>query len=207
MNEGAILLLATCGLAIAILGLVAFGVYYLIRRTGLNPFGILGSLNQIWDGTDESGRGPLNTQSTSRATLRRRLREQARTDPLDFDAAVARHRQQNPDLNHSAPQMPDTPGLNAGKFDVNSTTPISGRIMRDGRYRRMAGGTEDREQDQDFQRVEGSNSHIELPPNTTSSNRGKFGSSGSLRRKRRDRNQDEVFGGMLDEDGDGDLDF
>lgn len=28
-----------------------------------------------------------------------------------------------------------------------------------------------------------------------------------LRRKRRDRNQDEIFGGKLDEDGDGDLDF
>ena len=28
-----------------------------------------------------------------------------------------------------------------------------------------------------------------------------------LRRKRRDRNQDEIFGGMLDEDGDGDIDF
>ncbi|HLV33795.1 MAG TPA: hypothetical protein VKY59_01725 [Spirillospora sp.] len=28
-----------------------------------------------------------------------------------------------------------------------------------------------------------------------------------LRRRRRERNQDEIFGGMLDEDGDGDLDF
>lgn len=45
-------------------------------------------------------------------------------------------------------------------------------------------------------------------PDITTKNRDLDTSSSSRsRRKRRDRNQDEVFGGMLDEDGDGDIDF
>lgn len=31
--------------------------------------------------------------------------------------------------------------------------------------------------------------------------------NGTSKRRRRDRNEDEIFGGMLDEDGDGDVDF
>jgi hypothetical protein len=31
--------------------------------------------------------------------------------------------------------------------------------------------------------------------------------TGASKRRRRDRNEDEIFGGMLDEDGDGDIDF
>ena len=204
MNEALILLIAACGLAIVVVGLLVFGAYYLFRRVGLNPFGLLGGLNQIWNNGDEGESVSYSAQTQQRPSYRRRLHDQV--DSLDFDAAVERHRQQDPDVHHSNPQMPDTPGLNASRFDVDSTSPINGRIMRDGRYRRVTGGTPGREQDQDFRRVEGSNFELDLPPDTTS-NRGKFGSNGSLRRKRRDRNEDELFGGMLDEDGDGDLDF
>lgn len=85
-------------------------------------------------------------------------------DSLDFDAAVAKYRQEQQvegadALIEPKPFVPDVPDLTPPLPNIR--TPITGRILRDGRFRRLIGGTPGRERDQDFRRPEGGDEPIE----------------------------------------------
>lgn len=183
MNETLGLLLPTCALALVCGGLIMLAIYMGFRYVGGGLPGFLGDMlgNEKDVPTLDKGRARPN------------LRAQA--ESLDFDAALARHANENPNLS------PDAPEYNAETFDVDSSSPISGRRMRDGRYRRVTGGTPGREKDQDFRRVEGDNplpSDKDLPRTDS-----------PIRRRRRSRGSrdDEIFGGYLDNEGDGEVDY
>jgi hypothetical protein len=181
MSDTLGILLPVCALALVCGGLLALAIYLGFRF-------VSGNLPGIFDG----GSSEDDIKTTPFGRPRPNLRASA--EALDFDAAVARHAGENSALS------PEAPEYNAEKFDFDTSSPISGRIMRDGRHRRVTGGTPGREQDQDFRRVEGgepSPKASDLPPID----------SPIRRRKRRGRSDDEIFGGMLDDDGDGDVDF
>lgn len=198
MNDTTGLLLSVCALLLVGGGLVALVILVGVRLgwrwlRGL-PAGAVGALGgMVRDEMDDVDSPAYRTQSA-----KRRAGLKGVAADLDFDAAVARH------AKDQIPPDPDDPPM-AQRLNTNPPSiesPVTGRIMRDGRYRRMTGGTPGREQDQDFRRV-GDEEPLtdfkdDLPPARPLRNK---------RRKRRDRNQDELFGGMLDEDGDGDLDF
>ncbi len=83
---------------------------------------------------------------------------------LDFDAAVEKARREQQAKTSDAviepkPFTADPPPLTPTLPDVK--TPITGRILRDGRYRRMAAGTPGRERDEDFRRPEGGDEPVE----------------------------------------------
>jgi hypothetical protein len=88
----------------------------------------------------------------------------ALTETLDFDAAVAKYRQEQQTEESDAliepkPFVPDAPDLSPPLPNIR--TPITGRVLRDGRFRRLTGGTPGRERDQDFRRPEGGDEPIE----------------------------------------------
>ena len=196
MVESVPLLLAICAFAVVAVGLVAIVgfviIRFVLRGVGGLPTEIFGALGGILG--DENAESANFQASRARRRSSGGLRDMA--VDLDFDAAVARHASDadaaTPDPDHSVSDERLSPS------PVKTQSPISGRIMRDGRYRRVTGGTPGREKDQDFRRVgdERPLPDFDMPEVEK-----------PLRRKRRDRNQDELFGGMLDEDGDGDLDF
>lgn len=83
---------------------------------------------------------------------------------LDFDAAVAKYRQEEKTGESEAliepkPFVPDPPDISPPLPNVR--TPITGRILRDGRFRRLTGGTPGRERAQNFRRPEGGDEPIE----------------------------------------------
>ena len=104
-----------------------------------------------------------------------------RAQMLDFDQAVASKRQQNP----PAALKGDSQSVQRpGAAPNDGFQPLGGS-------RPQPPASTDRPE-------------IDLGTNTYP---GKYDTPRLGARRRRDRNQDEVFGGMLDEDGDGDLDF
>ncbi len=192
MNDVLLLVLGVCG-AVLVIGLVLLVLGFTVFRS-LIP-GLLDMVNNA-GGIFESDE-PAPRTSSRTGSRRARLRKPP--EPLDFEAALARHRNEPPPAGKVTIEAQH---IDSNRFGVNTSTPISGRIMRDGRYRRVTGGTPGRERDQDFRRVDGSGPSVQadLPPAPKPER--------LRRRKRRDtRNEDEIFGGMLDEDGDGNLDF
>lgn len=196
MNEWSGLILALCIGAVVLLGVGAVVLFLVVRFAGALVPDWLGSLTEIFGSRDDE---PTSTYRPRTTTRRPNLKSKAQA--LDFDAALARHRHDDTPLPADDIDV-KAASINPDQFGVNPGSPISGRIMRDGRYRRVTGGTPGRERDQDFRRPEGSDPSVKpnippLPDNNP-----------PIRRKRRDnRKQDEIFGGMLDEDGDGDIDF
>ncbi|MBZ0300568.1 MAG: LysE family translocator [Anaerolineae bacterium] len=189
MDSTVLLLLAVCAVGIVILGvLLVFGLGFL-RRWAPQLLQVLGGAGAVFASEEPRNKVDPLLGNHRRTNLR------SKAEALDFDAALPRYRDTDvpPPADVSAQQVDTSP------FDLNTKSPVSGRIMRDGRYRRVTGGTPDREQDQDFRRVDGGDSPFEAP-NLPDTNHAR-------RRRRRDRNQDELFGGQLDEDGDGELDF
>jgi hypothetical protein len=157
MNEGTALILAFC--AVALVG-AAVVLWAALRFAGGVLPEWLSSLSDVLGGdSGDAAPAPLSRGRSSRR--RPDLRQQAQS--LDFDAALARHRQEN-----NAPPAPPPAGIQN----------ISAAPQR----RSVAPPWSD---------------HVPVSGN---------GDKPALRR-RRDRNQDEIFGGRLDEDGDGDLDF
>ena len=209
MSELSVVLLATCGLGLLCVALIGFGAFMLVRYTGLGMDVLqnFGGLGALFGGEEDPVPSPGAGVRGNRRRKRHTFSAQ-QANPLDFDAALARHRKDNtPAVSQPDPPMPDTPGLQAEMFDTNASSPISGRVMRDGRYRRMTGGTPGREKDQDFRRVEGGGEppaagrpEVNIEPHIPRA-------TSPLRRRRRDRNQDEIFGSKLDEDEDGLMDF
>ncbi len=208
MSELSVVLLATCGLGLLCVALIGFGAFMLVRYTGLglSIFENFGGIGALFGGDEDPVPGP---DAGVRGKRRRRSTVSAqRANPLDFDAALARHRKDStPAVSQPNPPVPDTPGLHPEMFDTNASSPISGRIMRDGRYRRMTGGTPGRTKDQKFRRVEADGEppaagrpEVNIEPHVPRA-------TSPLRRRRRDRNQDEIFGSKLDEDEDGLMDF
>lgn len=197
MDANTALVLAGCGLLVVIGGLILLGAFVMYKLLRINVVSAL--LGWFMRGDDD--RVPEQPYSAQLAPHRRADELRAKAAALDFDEAVAQYqRQPNPDVNVTGtPQVAQDAGLE--DRPMNTSSPITGRIMRDGRFRRVTGGTPGRKVDQDFRRVEGGDppgGYAELPPPPASS---------PLRSRRRDRNEDEIFGGKLDEDGDGTLDF
>ena len=195
MNESTALILSICALLLVGGGL-ALLVTFVVLRFGVRwmrglPGGAMGMFSGFLREKEDDSASYQAQSKPRRPNLNNVAAD------LDFDAAVARH------AGDQKPPDPDDPPM-AQRLDTNPPniqSSVSGRIMRDGRYRRVTGETPGREKDQDFRRV-GDDKPLDfeddLPP------------ARPLRRKRRNRrdsNQDELFGGMLDEDGDGDLDF
>ena len=199
MNETLPLLLSVCALLVVIGGLIIVGGFLVLRfftrGVGGLPLGILGGLigavREVLGGDEE-------VEEDEPLPRRHREPPPPQVLDLDFEAAVARHAQDK-----TPPPNPDDPATAQGAniHLPNIQSPVMGRTMRDGRYRRVTGGTPGREKDEDFRRAGDTplpDFDLGAPPERPLRQR---------RRKRRDHNEDELFGGMLDEDGDGDLDF
>ncbi len=207
MNELPVVVIAVCGLSLACIGLLVAGAFFLARFVGINFLDRMGSISEIF-GAGHADTVPTSGSPGAERRRRRSLSASQSSDPLDFDAALARHRSdQTPAVIQPNPPEPHTPGLHAESFDVKTSSPIQGRIMRDGRFRRVTGGTPGRYRAGNFKRAEGGGEppaatrpETNIEPHIPDTN-------SPLRRRRRDRNQDEVFGGMMDEDGDGMIDF
>ncbi len=186
MNDIVPVIVAGCGLSIICVGLLAVGIIVLIRFTGssiLGNMGNLGFLSQFLNPGESDYTAPTPQRSRGqRPNFRQRAQSQ------DFEDIVASKRQQNP-----------PPAFKGDSQSLRRPTPGN-----DSGFRPIGGGTPP----------------PPIPPSTPAkpaapadlgstdytgkySKNPRFGS----RRRRDDRNQDEVFGGMLDEDGDGDLDF
>ncbi len=87
------------------------------------------------------GRQAHAPKATNNSTIQEDLNDKAVKNP-DIE------RIQDP---HDAdPHTPEVVVPSEKSFDLNS--PISGRIMRDGRYRRVTSNDPDRKKDQDFRR-------------------------------------------------------
>lgn len=186
MNEIVPVIIAACGMSIICVGLLAVGAIALIRFTGRNLPANIGFLSQM-----------LNTGSESAdytAPQRRRERSsrpdfRQRAQSLDFEDIVASKRQQNP-----------PPALKGDSQSLRRPTPGN-----DSGFRPLGGGTPPPP-------VPPSTPSKPAAPDLGSTNyTGKYSTNsprfGSRRRRRDNSKQDEIFGGMLDEDGDGDLDF
>lgn len=143
-------LLAACGFLVVCLGLVVVGALLMYRLLRVNIFSMAMGIF-MRPSADEPVSAPIVSRKQEDHDLR------AKAQALDFDAAVARYRND-----------PDTP----------------------------AAQTETGFQSQKVDDFEGFKPADHIPDNDSTS-----------RRRRRDRNEDEVFGGYLDADGDGDVDF
>jgi hypothetical protein len=155
MNEGLLLILALCAVALVGLGLLALLVFGVLRRHAPKLLQILGGAGAVFASEEPA------SKIDARLNRRRRANFRDRAESLDFDAALARH------------QQGDAPLPFRPQGQASSANPAGQRTNH---------------------RVQPAESPFgDTPP--------------PLRRRRRDRNQDEIFGGMLDEDGDGDLDF
>ena len=155
MDFGAVLI-AVCGLTVVLVGLILFGILFLVRKSGIDLFDTMGAMTEVFGGNEDGGPEPQTRRG------RRDLRSRAQS--LDFDSALARHTGQAPPSAVNAAQQATPPPL-----DLDSPAP-----GLDGRRDRRDSDTR-----------------------------------ASLRRRRRERGDqdDEIFGGMLDEDGDGRIDF
>jgi hypothetical protein len=116
----------------------------------------------------------------SAQTSRRRADDlRARAEALDFDKAVQQYQRKQPDnvTITGSPQVAPSPEIE--ERPINTSSPIDGRSHR-------------------VTKNDAPGGFSELPaPNNTR----------PLRKRRRDPNPDEIFGGMLDDDGDGSVDF
>lgn len=147
-------LVTVCGLAalgIVIVMLVALVMLRILR------FGVFGFANLIMrmltepkDEADVAGIRAQDVPHIDPGDVR------ALTETLDFDAAVERARQekqaaQSDALIEPKPFIPEPPDLTPPVPNVSS--PITGRIFRDGRFRRMAAGIHGRIRNKNFRRV------------------------------------------------------
>ncbi len=179
MNDLMPVILAACGFGFLCVGLIVVGLFVLVRFTGSSILGNMGDFGFISQFLNP-GESDYTAPSRQRGRGQRpNFRERAQM--VDFDQAVASKRQQNPPAaikgDSHSLQRPGA-APNAGFQPQGSSRPQPPAST--------------------------------TPPSIDLGNRDypdKYSSPRLGARRRRDRNQDEVFGGMLDEDGDGDLDF
>jgi hypothetical protein len=152
MGEISPTVLSLCGILLLVSFLIILAGFLMIRVARLGIFAIAMSVIRMLTSPREE---PTTAHAqTVQHDLSGDLR--ARAQSLDFDATVARYEAQEsgqPAAVEPDPFVPDTPDISPRP--INPSTPIVGRIMRDGRFRRVRGGTPGREADQDFRRVEG----------------------------------------------------
>jgi hypothetical protein len=222
-------LMTVCGFGVVCCGSLVVGVLLLMRVTGrallLPVFSSIGGL--IFG----SGGGGYDTDYTPRrqraSTDQFRARAQTPAGGLDFDQAVARYQQQT----GASPQLspgPDTqssqtvgdqptqlsplnpPSLSGSPYGVRTASHSPGRRLRDGRFDRNRGPS--RIPDEFHEGLVPPDSDLQLPGEDIFGPEAPPGLRSTYRRRprrdvrrsdRRDRNMDEVFGGMLDESGDG----
>jgi hypothetical protein len=223
-------LITVCGFGVVCCGSLVVGVLLLMRVTGrallLPVFSTLGGM--IFG----SGGGGYDTDYTPRqrraSADQFRARAQTQSGGLDFDQAVARYQQQagaspqlssGQDTTGSQPisdqstqlNPPDPPSLRGGSpYGVRTASHSPGRRLRDGRFDRNRGPS--RIPDEFHEGLVPPDSDLQLPGEDIFGPEAPPGLRSSYRRRprrdvrrrdRRDRNMDEVFGGMLDESGDG----
>ncbi|MBI5671018.1 MAG: hypothetical protein HZC41_23740 [Chloroflexi bacterium] len=147
-------LVTICGLAslgIVVVMLVALVMLRVMR------FGVFGFANLIMrmltEPKDEADVADIQAQAVPHISP---TEVRALTETLDFDAAVERARQeklaqQSDALIEPQPFIPDPPDLTPPVPNVNS--PVTGRVFRDGRFRRMAAGIHGRLRNLNFRRV------------------------------------------------------
>lgn len=196
MNETLPLLLSVCAVLVVVGGLIVIGGFlvlrFLSRRAGGLPLGILGGLSSAF-----RSEGEEEEVDTSRPTRGRRLNVENLAASVDFDAALARQGDDNSTTGISAQQA------QPGQQQPKRGNAGAGRILRSGHDTPSSpSGARPATQgpDQDFQQIgeDSSSSDLGTTPDRPLRQR---------RRRRRDGNEDEVFGGMLDDDGDGEFDF
>ena len=203
MNDTTSLLLSVCAVLVVVGGLLALGAFlvlrFLARRTRGLPVGAFGALGSAFRSESAADvDAPVSGQHH-----RVNLRDLA--SGVDFDAALARQSDSNPTANVSAQQaQPPQPDLKRGAIN-------SGQVLRSGHTEPerppdskpvSPRRPDDLGLDGGFQRIGGDSlpSDFDTPPEPP------------LRRRRRrgdlnNEHEDEIFGGMLDEDGDGEVDF
>lgn len=211
-----------CGLSVVCLGVFGVGAYMFFRFTSGELFELVGG---FWGGGDDND--SLDVPVPQASSARRDLR--ARAQSYDFDAAVQnqsqganpnrfgentnlRPDQQNTlnpakrDLNLRPPgtqsdnpdalHAPPPPNFNPNsEYLPNSNSNVGGRV---GRWNTGRG--------QDGQRMDSFGSTPNAPDGLGKNRSARF-DEGRRTRRNSNRNDDEVFGGMLDADGDGDVDY
>ena len=185
MDTSTTLILAACGLLAVVMFVLLLGAFLMYRMLRFNVVNAL----MGWFMRGDDSRIPEDPYATQE--VRRRADQfRAKAEALDFDKTVQQYqRTQPPDITVTgSAQVAPAPKLE--ERPINTSSPLGGRIGRDGR---VTGGTPGQVTDGDAP-----GGFLELPDAPT--NR-------PLRKPRREPNPDEIFGGMLDEDGDGTIDF
>lgn len=189
MDTQSTIILAACGIFAVILMVLALGGLIMYRMLRFNVVNAL--MGWFMRGDDKET--PVDPYASQQ--IRHRADElRAKAEALDFDQAVAQYQRTQPqDVQITgAPQVAPNPPLE--ERPISTSSPIGGR------YRRVSGAdgsstSEIPDPPSGFTRVPDVQP---LPPSPNVR---------PLRKPRREVNPDEIFGGVLDEDGDGTIDF
>jgi len=196
MQDNAPVIIAACGLATVCVGIFLVGAFLVLRFLGADMFSFVRGL----PGLAREERGKVNVESVQRQS-RDRGDLRARAQSLDFDAAVAQYNDpQNPPQSGTfgAQSAPQNAPLSSGRPRTSSPTGPSGPSGSPSGWTTAGGSGLDENaapsEDNPFGDVPRPNLR-----DRTSGPRPK--------KRRRNGNDDEIFGGMLDGDGDGSVDF
>ena len=189
MQDNAPVIIAACGLATICVGVFVIGAFFVLRFLGADLFSFIRGL----PGLAREERGNVNVEAVKNQA-RDRSGLKARAQSLDFDAAVAQY--DNPQGSpqsgtFGAQSAPPSAPLSSGRPRTSSPSSPSGTSSG---WTTAGGRSAD---DNPFGDV----------PRRSLRGTDRTSSNDPRLKKRRSGNDDEIFGGMLDDDGDGSVDF
>jgi hypothetical protein len=202
MQDNAPVIIAACGLATVCVGIFLVGSFLVVRFLGADLFSFIRGL----PGLAKEERGNVNVEAAQRQA-RDRGDLRARAQSLDFDAAVAQYDPQNSQQGgtfgaQSAPRNapPTSAPLSSGSRRPSAPSSPSGTA---------SGWTTAGGNSLDDNTGSGSedNPFGDVPRRRLRGDSRTSANDPRLKKRRRSGNDDEIFGGMLDDDGDGSVDF
>lgn len=190
MQDNAPVIIAACGLATVCVGIFLVGAFLVVRFLGADLFSFIRGI----PGLAKEERGNVNIEAVKNQA-RDRSGLKARAQSLDFDAAVAQY--DNP----QGPAQGGTFGAQSAPSGRPRTTSPSAPSGTESGWTTAGGSSVDENTSSD------DNPFGDVPRRSLRGSDRTSSNDPRLKKRRRSGNDDEIFGGMLDDDGDGSVDF